>query len=79
MSANVIIRDPDPRLVALAEELADDNPEKVVLTDAGAVWVRDGATEYGIYSRVICSDRILLVLEHGRTVLHRPATVEVAP
>ena len=74
MSAPVIVRDPDPRLIALAEDLAADNPERQVLTDEGAVWIRDGATEYGIYSRVICSDKILWVLEGGRTVLHRPAT-----
>lgn len=74
MSAPVIIRDPDPRLVALAEELAGDNPGRQVLTDCGAVWIRDGATEYGVYSRVICSDKILIVLEGGRTVLHRAVT-----
>ena len=76
-----IVRDPsDPRLVALARELAADNPGRQVVVDEGAVWIRDaaGRREHGIYSRIIIDERIVCCFgADGMTSLHRDVAQEV--
>ena len=66
----------DDALEALATELRETNPDKTFVVDEGAVWLRVGGTDYGVYSRAV-NGVIVKVLENGVTVVHRPTPQEV--
>jgi hypothetical protein len=66
-------------LEAALLKLQTQNPGRVFVLDSGAVWLREGGRDLGIYSAVITDERILCCMDAaGRSPLHRATPAEVA-
>lgn len=59
------------RLQELADDLRGQNPGRAFLADDKGVWLREGGTDYAVYSLSTAGD-IVLTFEGGRCFAHRP-------
>lgn len=64
------------RLEALAVALREANPGQTWTVEDGAVWLRHGDKDLGIYSLYLGSDIPVYCVEDGKTALHRPVPAE---
>jgi hypothetical protein len=63
----------EQHLQAAASQLRLANPALTFVVDSGAVWLRHGGRDWGLYSATIGDDRIVYVYDDATrtTVLHR--------